>query len=90
MAVVGVVFGFVLLIVPGLVALRSYRRWQARITPEPTFAWSMAVAGGTALVFVPVFLVLPVVAVLLALFVGAPAARPRRSSPLIEVCHRLR
>jgi hypothetical protein len=81
LALLGVVVGFVFLIVPGLLALRSYRRWQEGDGEEPTFAWSMAVVGGMALVVVPVFQVLPVMAVLLAVAIGVPLlafVAPRR------------
>lgn len=39
LAILGIVAGFVALVVPGLVALRSYRRWRDRITLQPAFAW---------------------------------------------------
>jgi hypothetical protein len=80
-AIVGVAVGFVFLIVPGLIALRSYRRWQEGIGGQPTFAWSMAILGGLALVVVPLFQALPVVAVAIAIVVGVPLlafVAPRR------------
>lgn len=46
-AVVGIVLGFLLFVVPGLFAWRSYRRWERGEIRNPTFAWAM----------VPVFLV---------------------------------
>lgn len=69
-AIVGVVIGFAALVVPGVVALRSYRRWQDETADEPTFAWSMAVVGLVAIPVVPLYMVLPIVAVGLALIVG--------------------
>jgi Co/Zn/Cd efflux system component len=42
-AIVGVVAGFALLIVPGVLALRSYRRWQDGATFQPSFAWVMGI-----------------------------------------------
>lgn len=45
LAIAGVIVGFVLLIVPGLVALRSYRRWQDGTGSEPRAAWAMLALG---------------------------------------------
>jgi hypothetical protein len=39
LAVAGIVAGFLLWIVPGFFALRSYRRWKQGLAPRPTFAW---------------------------------------------------
>jgi hypothetical protein len=80
-AMVGVAVGFVLLIVPGLIALRSYRRWEDGTASQPTFAWSMTIVAGLALVVVPLFFVLPVVAVAVGIVVGVPLlalVAPRR------------
>jgi hypothetical protein len=44
----GAAVGFALLIVPGLVATRSVRRWTDGITSVPTFAWTLAVLGPSA------------------------------------------
>lgn len=41
-AIVGIVGGFLCLIVPGIFALRSWRRWERRQIANPTFAWVMA------------------------------------------------
>ena len=41
LALAGVVAGLLLLIVPGVFALRSYRRWQDGSAAEPRAAWSM-------------------------------------------------
>jgi len=45
LALAGVVAGFVLLIVPGVFALRSYRRWQDGSAAEPRAAWSVLALG---------------------------------------------
>ena len=71
-AVLGVVFGFVALVVPGLFALGSYRRWQSGEQSEPTLAWSLAVLGLIAVPLVLLFTVLPIVAVVLAFVIGLP------------------
>ncbi|MGZ8567498.1 MAG: hypothetical protein ACXWXS_10660, partial [Actinomycetota bacterium] len=41
-AIVGIVGGFPFLIVPGIFAIRSYRRWRAGKIPKPIFAWTFA------------------------------------------------
>lgn len=71
-ALFGVVVGAVALILPGLVALRSYLMWQRGAQAEPTLPWSLAVLGLLAIPLVPLFMVLPVVAVGLALLLGLP------------------
>ena len=43
LALLGVVAGFLALIVPGVFALRSYRRWQDEIILQPSFAWVMGI-----------------------------------------------
>ena len=43
LALLGVVGGFLALIVPGVFALRSYRRWQDGIVLQPSFAWVMGI-----------------------------------------------
>ena len=70
-ALFGVVAGFIALVVPGLIALRSYRHWRGGAA-EPTFAWSMAVIGGLAVPVVLLFTVLPIVAVVFGLLFGLP------------------
>jgi hypothetical protein len=44
-ALAGVVIGFVLLIFPGIVALRSYRRWEEGDTATPRAAWGVLSFG---------------------------------------------
>ena len=43
LALLGIVAGFLALIVPGVFALRSYRRWQDGIVLQPSFAWVMGI-----------------------------------------------
>jgi hypothetical protein len=45
LAVVGVFVGFVLLIVPGVVAWRSYRRWREGAIAIPRAAWTILALG---------------------------------------------
>jgi hypothetical protein len=60
LAIVGIVLGFVALIVPGILALRSYLRWQDGRRSQPKFAWFMAVAGLDAVVWVLLYRFTPV------------------------------
>jgi hypothetical protein len=71
-AAFGVVAGYAALLIPGIFALRSYRRWQRGDLAEPTLPWSLAVVGLISIPLVPLFLVLPIVAVGLALLCGLP------------------
>lgn len=48
-AIVGIVAGFFFLIVPGVLAIRSYRRWRAGSIRRPTLAWTCAWIGVPAL-----------------------------------------
>ncbi len=54
-AIVGIVGGMFLLLVPGILSIRSYLRWSRGESPRPTFAWVTAgvfvayVVGVTAL-----------------------------------------
>jgi hypothetical protein len=48
-AIVGIVAGFFFFIVPGLLAIRSYRRWRAGSIRRPTWAWTCAWVGVPAL-----------------------------------------
>lgn len=45
LAIVGIVGGFLFLIVPGIFAIRSYRRWRGGKIPKPIFAWTFAPIG---------------------------------------------
>jgi hypothetical protein len=71
-AAFGVVVGYAALLVPGIFALSSYRRWQNGALGEPTLPWSLAVVGLLAIPLVPLFFVLPIVSVGLALLCGFP------------------
>lgn len=71
-ALFGVVAGFAALIVPGVFALGSYRRWRDGEQSEPTLAWSLAVLGLIAVPLVLLFTVLPILAVVLAFIIGLP------------------
>jgi hypothetical protein len=59
-AVVGIVGGFLFLIVPGIFAIRSYRRWRTGKVRRPIFAWTFAWITVAYVVFVAVtFATLP-------------------------------
>jgi hypothetical protein len=59
-AIVGIVGGFLFLIVPGIFAIRSYRRWRAGKVRRPIFAWTFAWITVAYVVFVGVtFVTLP-------------------------------
>jgi hypothetical protein len=45
LALAGVVVGFLLLIIPGVVALRSYRRWEDGEIGTPRAAWTVLALG---------------------------------------------
>jgi hypothetical protein len=53
-AIFGIVGGFVFAIVPGVFAIRSYRRWTRDEIRRPTFAWVMAGVFGAYLVLASV------------------------------------
>jgi hypothetical protein len=72
LAIVGVVVGFLLLIVPGLFALRSYRRWRDGERAEPALAWALAVLPVAIVPAALLFPVLPVVAVAVFFLLGVP------------------
>ena len=44
-AIAGIIAGFLTWIVPGVFALRSYRRWKRGETARPMFAWVAGIAG---------------------------------------------
>ncbi len=44
-AVTGIVLGFLFYVVPGIFAIRSFRRWRSGKIPRPTFAWTCAWIG---------------------------------------------
>jgi hypothetical protein len=45
LALLGVAAGFLLFVVPGVFALRSYRRWRQGMRLQPAFAWVMGVVA---------------------------------------------
>jgi hypothetical protein len=45
LAIAGVAVGFVLLLLPGVVALRSYLRWRTGASSSPRAAWSVLALG---------------------------------------------
>lgn len=53
-AIVGIVAGFLFLIVPGFFAIRSYRRWRAGTIAKPIFAWTFGWIGVAYLALVGV------------------------------------
>jgi cell division protein FtsX len=73
LAVIGIVVGFIAFVVPGIFALRSYRRWQDGVSPEPTFAWSITALALATPVIVAAFLALPSIGILVAC-VAIPSA----------------
>ena len=56
-AIVGIVGGFLFLIVPGIFAIRSYRRWRAGRIRRPIFAWTFAWITVVYVAFVTVMVV---------------------------------
>lgn len=52
LAAVGVMFGFILLIVPGVLALRDVRAWKAGQRFRPRLAWALGGLAGWAAVVV--------------------------------------
>jgi hypothetical protein len=75
LALAGIAAGLVALIVPGLVALRSYRRWRDAATLQPTAAWALGVLGIGLIPVLVLALATPLIglAVLVGL-AGIPAA----------------
>ena len=56
-AIVGIVGGFLFLVVPGIFAIRSYRRWRAGKVRRPIFAWTFAWFTVAYVAFVTVMVV---------------------------------
>ncbi len=56
-AILGIVGGFLFLIVPGIFAIRSYRRWRAGKVRRPIFAWTFAWITVAYVAFVVITLV---------------------------------
>jgi hypothetical protein len=72
LAIAGVVVGFLLLIVPGLFALRSYRRWRDGEHAEAALAWSLAVLPVAIVPAAVLFPVAPILAVVVFFLLGVP------------------
>ncbi|MGZ5348915.1 MAG: hypothetical protein ACXWZU_01770 [Actinomycetota bacterium] len=70
----GVVLGFLMLVVPGLIALRSYRRWRHGAILQPSAAWVVAVLGIWIAILVPLAMYTDFVGLTIALTVVGPLA----------------
>jgi hypothetical protein len=70
----GVVLGFLMLVVPGLIALRSYRRWRDGAILQPSAAWVVAVLGVWIAILVPLAMYTDFVGLTIALTVVGPLA----------------
>ncbi len=67
-AVFGIGAGLLAFVVPGLFAIRSYRRWQEGTRALPSVAWALAGLGAWSMVALGIsFLGFPIVAALLSL-----------------------
>jgi hypothetical protein len=73
-ALLGVVLGFLMLVVPGIVALRSYRRWRDGAILQPSAAWAIAVLGMWVAILVPLAVFTDFRALTIALAVVGPLA----------------
>ena len=79
LALAGVVVGFVLLVAPGVAALRSYRRWREGAAATPRAAWTVLALGSGIGVGAALWRVSPLlgaVAGLIAAVVGLSFASP--------------
>jgi hypothetical protein len=73
-ALLGVVLGFLMMIVPGIVALRSYRRWRDGTILHPSAAWTIAVLGVWIVILVALWVFTDFRALTIALGVVGPLA----------------
>lgn len=73
-ALLGIVMGFLMLVVPGIVALRSYRRWRDGTTLQPSAAWVIGVLGIWIAILVPLATLTDFVGLTIALTVVGPLA----------------
>ena len=73
-ALLGVVLGFLMLVVPGIVALRSYRRWRDGTILQPSAAWAIGVLGIWVAILVPLAVFTDFRALTIALGVVGPLA----------------
>jgi hypothetical protein len=75
LALLGVAVGFVALVVPGVYALRSYRRWREGVRLQPSTAWVFGVLGGWLLVIAAIVLFTDLLGLaVLVTLVGPPAS----------------
>jgi hypothetical protein len=74
LALLGIGAGFLALIVPGVFALRSYRRWQEGIVLQPSFAWVMGILALWAAVVVPLLVFTDFLGLAILLGVVGPLA----------------
>jgi hypothetical protein len=70
----GVLLGFLMLIVPGVIALRSYRRWRDGAILQPSAAWVVAVLGIWIAILVPLAMYTDFVGLTIALTIVGPLA----------------
>ena len=73
-ALLGIVLGFLMLVVPGIFALRSYRRWRDGIIMQPSAAWAIGVLGVWIAILVSLATFTDFVGLTIALTVVGPLA----------------
>jgi hypothetical protein len=73
-ALLGVGVGFLMLVVPGVIALRSYRRWRDGVILQPSAAWVIAVLGVWIAILMPLAILTDFRALTIALAVVGPLA----------------
>lgn len=74
LALLGIVAGFLVVIVPGVIAMRSYRRWQDGIVLQPSFAWVMGILALWAAIVVPLLVFTDFIGLAILLGVVGPLA----------------
>lgn len=74
LALLGVGAGFLALIIPGVFALRSYRRWQDGIVLQPSFAWVMGILALWAAIVVLLLVLTDLLGLAILLGVVGPLA----------------
>jgi hypothetical protein len=74
LALLGIGAGFLALIVPGVFALRSYRRWQEGIVLQPSFAWVMGILALWAAIVVSLLVFTDFLGLAILLGVAGPLA----------------
>ena len=88
LALLGVVAGFLALIVPGVFALRSYRRWQDEIILQPSFAWVMGILALWAAVVVLLLVFTDFLGLAILLGGGGPARQHRDGAEVLIAARR--